>query len=558
MRSVCLWCPDWPVVSLRRAGRAPAHAPVVVLERDRVRAVSPEARAEGVRRGSRRREAEARCPGAELRAREPSLEARAFEAVARRLDDVTPRLAVIRPGLLSFPAAGPSRYFGGDEALVERAREVLGAEDDGRGGRLDVRAGVAGTAFAAHTAARRTEPSAPLLVLTDGETPDFLAARSVVVLSAWEVVRVAGRVGAGPGTPGAPGTGALAELSGLLARLGLATLGDLAALPEAAVADRFGPVGVVAHRLARGSDDLAVRPAEPPPELAEATELDPPARRVDVAAFAAKGLADRLLDGLERRGLVCTLVLVEAGTGRGERRSRSWRHEGGFTAPALAERVRWQLEAWLAPVREREVEDPVGGLTLLRLVPEEVVDARGRQLGFWGGDARAADRAERALARVQGMLGRGAVVVPALWGGRTPGERAAWLPWDPTAAPGPLAPGDSRAKGPGTEDAPWPGSVPPPAPARVPHPPLPAALSDSRGRAVRVSGRGELSAPPARVECEVVRAAVDGWAGPWVHDVRWWDPARRRRRALFQVVAGGVALLLSIERGEAAVEAVYD
>src|SRR5207253_2405381 len=48
---------------------------------------------------------------------------------------------------------------------------------------------------------------------------------------------------------------------------------------------------------------------------------------------------------------------------------------------------------------------PSGGLVLLRLTPDEVGPDDGRQLGFWGGDRAAAERAARALARVQGVLG---------------------------------------------------------------------------------------------------------------------------------------------------------
>ena len=49
------------------------------------------------------------------------------------------------------------------------------------------------------------------------------------------------------------------------------------------------------------------------PSLVETAELDPPAVRVDDAAFVGKGLADRLLDRLDALGLACT---------RGESRSR--------------------------------------------------------------------------------------------------------------------------------------------------------------------------------------------------------------------------------------------
>jgi protein ImuB len=95
---------------------------------------------------------------------------------------------------------------------------------------------------------------------------------------------------------------------------------------------------------------------------------------------------------------------------------------------------------------------------------------------------------------------------------------------------------------------------------------MPAALLDASGAPVVVSGRGEASAPPARLECAGLPdggGPVVAWVGPWPHDLRWWDRPARRRRALWQVVVGrgggdGVACLVAVENGTAAVEAVYD
>ena len=118
-----------------------------------------------------------------------------------------------------------------------------------------------------------------------------------------------------------------------------------------------------------------------------------------------------------------------------------------------------------------DVDDVVtSGITLLRLVPDDVVPAVGRQLGFWGGDPAAGDRAGRALARVQGMLGVDAVVTAVPVGGRTPAERVQWVPW------GEHVP---EAVDVATRDPPRRGRVR----CRVPHP---AACSTRRGgRAVR-------------------------------------------------------------------------
>jgi protein ImuB len=556
-RTCCVWCPDWPVVAARRRDRELRGVPVVVLERvgsrHLVRAASTQARVEGVTRGMRRREAEACCGELVCVDADEALEARAFEIVARAVETMTPRVVLDRPGLCAFPTRGPSRYFGGDDALAVRVRDVVSeALDEGdevnAGG---VCIGIADGAFtarlAARTAARARGDGDGLHVVAPRESAAFLAPWPVVVFDD-------------------------DELASLLVRLGLPTLGAVAALPATAMVARFGIDGQRFHDLAHGRDPGPPVLVTPPPDLVEQIELDPPAARVDIAAFAAKGLADRLLERLAERGLACTRVVVEAETEHGERLARCWRHargsEGGALTPAtLAERVRWQLDAWLAAANEPSsgaddldvVDSTTGGLILLRLVPAEVVPADGRQLGFWGGDQVALDRADRALARVQGMVGHAAVATAVLQGGRTPAEQVRWVPWgDPREPERPLAVG--------TEIPAWPGALPAPFPARVIDPPVPAQLCDADAQPVTVSGRGEQSAPPDQLWCAALPGGggrIRGWAGPWAHDVRWWDARARQRCVRWQVIvecgdAGDVACIVALEGGRAGVEAIYD
>lgn len=559
-RTLALWCTAWAVATARQTDAGLAEAPVAVVERGprglMVFAVSTEARAVGVTIGLRRREAEARCAELVVLERDPAAEARAFESVARATEPITPAVVLERPGVLTFPTRGPSRYFGGDDALASRLLEVVAAL-----GVPDARVGIADGTFAARLAARRAASSAAQVV-APGESAGFLAPWSVAVLRGLFV-----------------GDGAGDALTSLLLRLGIRTLGDFAALPAASVLARFGTDGARAHRVAAGLDELTVTPTVPPPELVESCELDPPATRVDEAAFVAKELADRLLDRLAALGLTCSQVVVEAETEHGERHTRCWRHEGGLTAAALATRVRWQLDAWLTDRpsvqgwgdgEASDDEEATAGLTLLRLAPDRVVPATGRQLGLWGGDAAAVDRAERVLARVQGMLGHDAVVTAVVDGGRAPSERIRWVPWgEPRDEPPAAGAGAGAAAGAGAGAAPWPGTVPGPPPARVHTMPVAAELLDERGDPVRVSGRGETSSPPARLRSDVLPGGsgpVVAWAGPWAHDLRWWDRVTRRRRVLWQVVVQcsapaavvEVACLVAVEGGRAAVEAVYD
>jgi protein ImuB len=567
VRTCCIWCTDWAVVIVRRRDPTTRNRPLAVRERvgsrDLVRAASPEARAAGIVPGLSRREAEARCPEVVIDEVDRGEEARGFEVVARAVEALTPRLELEEPGLLSFPTRGPARYYGGDEGLAARVRAaagaVLGPDADA------LRVGIADGRFAARLAAIATATGTGGVIVPPGGAASFLAPHPVAAL----------------GDP---------DLAVLLVRLGLPTLGDFAALPAGAVLTRFGVEGARLHHLAQGGDDRPLVLVEPPPDCSEHVELDPPATRVDHAAFVAKGLADRLVERLAGRGLGCTRVLVTAETEHGERLERTWRHVGTFTSGALAERVRWQLEGWLAAqepgalrdsalrgralVKSEAADDPrarqdaladaegfdttTGAIVRLGVVPDEVVPLSGRQLGFWGGDLAAADRADRAFARVQGMLGYDAVVTGVAQGGRTPAERIRWVPWGEPREP-------ERPLHSGGEQPPWPGALPPPAPTRLFDPPIPAELVDADGRAVIVSGRGEASAVPAVLRCRALRdggGAVVAWAGPWPHDLRWWDRTAHRRRVLWQIVTesgdGTVACLVALEGSRAGLEALYD
>ena len=340
MRTVVVWCPDWPV----RASGADPTGPVAVVHANRVVACSAVARAEGVRIGQRRRQAEAACAGLVTLARDPDRDARAFEPVVAAVAAVCPLVEVVRPGLVAFAARGPARFFGGEAPLLHH---LAG---------LGCPAGLVGIAegrFAATLAARRGR------VVPPGETPEFLAPLPVGALD------ISGLEGA-------------EELGGQLGPLGIRTRGHLAALPAPPVRARKGGAGGAAHRLARGLELRPLDARRPPDDLTVSVELDPPVERVDTAAFAAKALADRLHEGLAERGLQCTLVRIEAESEHGELLSRCWRHDGTFGAATLAERVRWQLDGWISgPVGPR----PTAGVTLLRLVPEEVA-SRGSGAGW--------------------------------------------------------------------------------------------------------------------------------------------------------------------------------
>jgi protein ImuB len=507
-RTIAVWSPDWPVLAAAAAAGLPPGDPAAVFTAGVVLSCTAAARAAGVRRGLRRREAQYRCPTLATLERDPAEEARAFEPVVVAVEALAPGVEIVRPGLCTVAVRGPARYFGGDAPGAAR----LAAEASAAGPGDRCRAGVAEGAFAAELAARAG------VVVPPGLTPQFLAPHPLDVLER-------------------------PELADLLRRLGLRTLGEFGALPAADVVARFGADGALAHRLARGLDPRPPSARRAPPELTVTSRLDPPAESVEQASFAARPLADELHERLAGYGLGCTRLRIEAETEHGERHERVWRHEGALTPAAVADRVRWQLDGWLTAARLRS------GISVLRLIPDEVIPHAGDQLGLWsaGGDAEGAERAGRALSRVQGMLGQPAVLTAVLGGGRGPGDRVRYVPW-----------GDPREAE--KDDGPWPGRVPEPSPALVPPTPMAATVLDEAGRPVAVTPRYAVSAPPARllVGRDPPRRVLS-WAGPWPAEERWWDARTARVRVRFQVAtADGAGWLLVLEDGVWSVEAVYD
>lgn len=507
VRTVLVWCPDWPVIAAGIVEEVPVRAPVAVVHANRVVACSPAARAEGVRPGLRRREAQSRCPWLRVLPHDPGRDARAFEAVVVAVEQVVAGVEVVRPGELAFPARGAARYFGGEERAAEQAVEQIAQECE-----VEAQAGIADGVFAAGLAARSGR------VVPPGRTPEFLAGIDVRAL----------------GRP---------ELTDRLRRLGIRTLGDFAALPGGDVLARFGFDAALAHRLAGGADHRPLAIRRPPPDLVVSEDYDEPIERVDVAAFAARALARRLHERLAGHGLACTRLGIEAVTGHGQELHRTWRHDGRLTPEEITDRVRWQLEGWLSGRSGR----PVGGLRRLRLVPDGLLAQVEQQPGLWGGTGEADRRAERAVARVLGLLGPDAVLTAVRRGGRGPADQVRLVPW-----------GDASARDP--EQAPWPGRLPAPNPATVYPEPLPATVHDADGAPVRVSARLAVSGAPARLAvADAPPVEITAWAGPWPVDERWWAPDEARRVARFQVrLADGRALLLGLRGGEWLVEACYD
>lgn len=249
------------------------------------------------------------------------------ERLLRRLERIGAAVESERVGEAFFALDGLRGLHGGESAgVLAAARRAVGRE---------VRIGVAPTRFAAYAAARREA------IVPPGRARDFLAGLPVSA--------PAGRLELPPRE-----AGALVET---LRRLGIGTLGALAALPRGRVADRFGPPGLEARRLARGEEG-PLRPRRPHEELVASVELPEGAAGTQLD-HALRLLVDRLLAAPMRRGRTLLALRLGAALAAGG----SWSVDQGLGRPSASVRT---LVAVLAPHLE-DLPDPVAALRLRAL-----------------------------------------------------------------------------------------------------------------------------------------------------------------------------------------------
>jgi protein ImuB len=394
---VCVLLPRFPLAVAAGGREALAAGPVALApepgREPLIGEVSAAAEAKGVRPGLRLGEALARCPTLRLVPPDPAGVADAWEKVLMRLEAIGAAVEPGAPGVAWFSSDGLRRLHGGElDGVLAATRRALG---------VPARIGAAPSRFAALAAAKRARARRPEIVPS---APDavaaYLAAQPVSLL------------GLRPAT---------AHLPEPLERLGIRTLGRLAELSPAALADRFGAAGPLARELALGRD-APLRPRRPAERLEEALELPESASGPQLER-ALGLLIDRLLARRERRGrtlraVVVSAVLVEGGT---------WRVRLTFRE-ALADPRRMRLA--LVP-RLAELPAPADALRL-RVEAFGPPAADQRSLLAAPAAVRAA-RLREAVRQARAAAGPDAAlrIIPVDPDSRVPERRHALAPWDP-------------------------------------------------------------------------------------------------------------------------------
>ena len=464
---------------------------------------------------------------------------RTYENVVRAVTGVSPLVEIVSPGCLVFAARGPSRYFGGEHAVIDTVAVRVGATGLGAFG-----IGVAQWRFAAMAAAHLAASRGRSCAVGAAATREFVDALPVRALH----------------TLGGVDHGVV----DLFVRLGLRDCGAVAGLGERALIERFGMEGRTVHRLVTGGQVHLLDPGAPPPDIVRAVDFDFPLVDVRHVTSAARACIDSALSAVADTGRQCVRVMVSCETDHAETNERIWADPRGLSPAAVAQRLAWQLEGWLtAPEGDAAADAVSSGVVRVCITPLECRDVLIEQPLLWGGHQENAERAARAVSLAVATGVPVAVTVPQWTGGRDASGEYERVPVDMVDLRDSPSACTRVEKGRGVPRE-WRGALPVPSPTVVHAVPPPVSVTDEHGADVHVTGRHELSGRPVRVVAGRHVFTVRGHAGPWPVEERWWDPSRRRRLARVQVLVTEErtgterVLLLGLENGGWSLLARYD
>jgi protein ImuB len=382
---VCVYLPRFELFLAAGGARALVGQPLAIAplpgSEQRVGEASGAAEARGVRKGMALGEALARCPDLALVPADPVGMDAAWESTLRSLEAIGAAVESARPGLAYFETEPLRALHGTDAATIAAVRGAgQGQGSPVKGGtppgERHMRIGAGPTRFCALAAALAVRSRRPL-VLEGKEARRWLATRPIELL------------------------GFRAETERLLEplmRLGVRTLGELARLGRAKLADRFGVAGVAAHELACGADTpLRARRVEE--RLEETMSMGDASSGLSLERTLGV-LVDRLLARGERRGRSLRAVTLSARLLSGG----GWRERVVFRQ-ALSDRERISLALSL-----RLLLLPAPAATL-GLSVERFGPPAGEQ-GALLGQARAAraSRLREAVAQVRAVAGEDAAM----------------------------------------------------------------------------------------------------------------------------------------------------
>ena len=353
------------------------------------------AQAYGISTGMGLSEALSRCPALVLVPPDSDRADAIWETALRRLEGIGAAIEVGRPGEAFFAADGLRGLWGGSvEGVLRRTRTVVGPP---------ARVGAGPTRLCAYAAALRFRARRAPVVVSAAVSRAFLARLPITMLG-----------------ERLPGEWERASLPATLERLGITTLGDLAALPDDAVADRFGEAGLEALLMARGIEE-PLRPRPFAEDLIEELEL-PEAASGSHLERALELLVGRLLAAPIRRGRTLRRLRLAARLAGGG----SWRTEATLREASADPR---RLLLVLSP-KLTELPGPASSISLRALSLGPV--AHDQPTLTSSGEERRGERLGEAVRQARAAAGRDAVlrVLPVDPASRVPERRAVLTPFE--------------------------------------------------------------------------------------------------------------------------------
>ena len=395
MPFACIFVPDFPVEALLRAEPELRSRSLAVLEGkaplQKVFAVNENARRAGIDPGMTKLQIEA-CSGLVLRARSLPQEAAAHAALLDCAQSFSPRVEAMGCDTIVLDLAGLQPLFGPlskiARALARRASD-LGLESS---------VAVAGNPDTATLAARGFSG---VTVIPEGKEAEQLGSLPVEVLFE-------------------NSTQESAHLLETFSRWGIRKLRDLVALPDVALSERLGQVGVHLQALARGATSRTLVPVEPPLIFEEVIELEYPLVLLEPLAFLLGRLLEQLCARLEARALATQelqLCLELANGWQTEDLSTNNGETGILARPSGAQARRSFQRTLRLPV---PLLDPKTFLKLLQLdlkahppgapivkirLAAEPVRPRAAQNGLFLPPAPEPEKLELTLARIASIVG---------------------------------------------------------------------------------------------------------------------------------------------------------
>jgi protein ImuB len=453
------------------------------------------ARAVGVHPAMTESEARARCPELTTRLLAGEVQATACYALLDAALVVSPRVEDAGAGVVHVDVTGLERLIGDAAAvgrrLVRETRAVgftatVGLAESRATARIAARLGRSVTVVAPGRE-RATLALAPLAVIE----PDAATAAT-------------------------------------LARWGVHTLGELAALPRDGLAARLGAGGLRLHDLACGLDRAPFRVYAPPPFYQEAQGLEWEIDTLDTLAAALAPVLERLCARLTSSHLAADVLDIDLRLATGEHHQR----RVAFAHPLIDAGAMLTL-AHL----DLEAHPPPAAVTGVAVTAQPVRTVAG-QGGLWHPTTPAVRELATVLTRLAALVGPASVGSPRL----VDSHRA-----DPvTVAPFEIG---------GVSDSP-------------PKPPMSrdvggsdrAVLALRRLRPPRGIDVECIAESPATVRWNGVRYSVKGSAGPWRLSGDWWDVDGWVRDEWDVALADGTLCRLThdLRTGAWFLDAVYD